>query len=81
MCYSESDLNKCCVLGPRNRSKSCWLRSETEYRYSTKNGVGTPEGAIDCPNQRRVDWWPTSHNFHREYYLQDWAELSLVREL
>jgi len=45
-----------------------------EYEFNCENKVGRPDGEVDYPNQKRVNWWEKPRNFHRNLLPDDLSE-------
>ena len=45
-----------------------------EYEFNNENKVGRPDGEVDYPNQKRVNWWDKPRNFHRNLLPDDLSE-------
>ncbi len=49
------------------------------YIFNNKNEVGDPKGEISYPNQRKVEWWKSPRNFHRNLLPGDLKNLVASR--
>ena len=54
-------------------------KDKFRYNFNNKNEVGDPKGEISYPNQRKVEWWKSPRNFHRNLLPGDLKNLVASR--